>query len=549
MQQLDGSLVLSPSDLTGFAACEHLTQLDLAVARGERERPEGHDLELEIIARAGTTHETAALDELAAEGRTIVEIVCDESSRAALLLAEADTVAAMLAGAEAIYQATFFDGTWRGHADFLLRVDESSDLGDWSYEVADAKLARRVKAAALLQMSAYSEQVERLQGRAPTRMHVFTGDGERHAFRVADYAAHYRALKARYEALVLGPPVDTYPDPVEHCGVCRWADPCDERRHGDDHLSIVAGMRRDQIRKLTAAGITTTTGLAGAEPGLRILGMGEATSERLRRQAELQVRSAGCEPPLYAVLAPDDLEAGGPERGFAALPAPSPGDLFFDMEGDPFALDGGLEYLFGVVEMVGDTPEYHSFWGHDRAGEKEAFEAFIDFVSHRLARDPGLHIYHYAPYEPSAVRRLMGAHGTREDEVDALLRGRVFVDLYHVLRQSVRVSTESYSLKKIEALYMQRPPGEVMTAASSIVAYEKYLETRDNAVLHDIASYNRDDCESTRLLRDWVEDRRRDAEARFGEIPRPEEREPEPPEALAAREKELAELEAKLCGR
>ena len=40
MQLLDGEPVYSPSDLVGFAACEHLTQLELAATRGELERPQ-----------------------------------------------------------------------------------------------------------------------------------------------------------------------------------------------------------------------------------------------------------------------------------------------------------------------------------------------------------------------------------------------------------------------------------------------------------------------------------------------------------------------------
>ena len=110
----------------------------------------------------------------------------------------------MRAGRDVIFQATFFDGRWRGHADFLLRVDRPSDLGDWSYEVADTKLARRVKAAALLQMCSYADRLEQLQGVAPETMYVVTGDGVRHPHRIADYAAYYRSIKAGFEARVFG---------------------------------------------------------------------------------------------------------------------------------------------------------------------------------------------------------------------------------------------------------------------------------------------------------------------------------------------------------
>ncbi len=540
MQPLDGELVLSATDLTGFAACEHLTQLELSVTRGEQSRPQRDDPMLDVLTRRGGEHESAHVERLRAEGKTVVEIAGHPSTRAGLRQAQQETLAAMHQGVDVIYQATFFDERWRGHADFLLRVQRPSDLGDYSYEVADTKLARRVKAAALLQMCSYSEQLERLQGVAPVEMHVITGDREEHPFKVADYSAYFRTLKARYEALVLGPTIVTYPEPVEHCSICRWADQCNDRRRADDHLSLVAKMRRDQSRRLVDAGVTTRTGLAQLPPATPVAGIGDATLEALRHQAELQVLGAGCVPPLVEPLAPEapvDGEGGAwPKRGWAALPEPSPGDLFFDMEGDPFALEGGLEYLFGVIDVAGGKPAYHAFWAHDRDGEKRAFEEFISFVMERLARFPDLHIYHYAPYEPVALKRLMGAHASCEREVDELLRGEVFVDLYAVVRQSVRIGTESYSLKQVEKLYMHRHAGEVNDGGSSIVAYEAFLESRDQATLDGIQRYNQDDCRSTLRLRDWLEDRRIEVERDFGPIPRPEPQDGAPSEALSERE-------------
>jgi uncharacterized protein len=558
MQVLEGEIVLSPTDLTGFAACEHLTQLELSAARGECERPTREDPMLDVLTRRGGEHETKHVERLIGQGKQVVRIADREWSRAALADAEAETLAAMQAGVDVIYQATFFDGRWRGHADFLLRVDAPSPaLGTWSYEVADTKLARRVKAAALLQMCIYSEQVERLQGLAPARMHVITGDGEQHPFTVTDYSAYSRTVKARFEELVLGPgAADTYPDPVDHCGICRWADGCKDRRRADDHLSLVSGMRRDQTRKLSVAGIATRGALAAAPAGMTVSGMAEVSVERLRHQAELQVRGEGEPPYLFDVLAPEapdliDPTGVWPRRGWAALPEPSPGDLFFDMEGDPYALDdehgSGLEYLFGVIELDADgKPEYHAFWAHTRVDEKRAFEDFVDFVMKRRVEHPDLHVYHYAPYEPSAMKRLMGAHHTREHEVDELLRGEVFVDLYAVVRTGVRIGTESYSLKQVEKLYMRRPAGEVMDGGGSIVAYEDYLEDRDQARLDAIASYNQDDCASTLGLRNWLEVQRAAVEVTFGPIQRPALHDGAASELVTEREALVADLVERL---
>src|SRR5438105_14154715 len=176
MQSIDGEIVLSASDLTGHLACEHLTQLELAAARGLVPRPHRHDPELEVVSARGIEHEHGYLERLRREGREMVEIVGDHSCLAGLRQAAADTEAALRAGAELVYQATFFDGRWLGHADFVRRVDAPTDLGPCAYEVLDTKLARRVKAAALLQTAVYSAQLAVVQGVAPERMPVVLGD-------------------------------------------------------------------------------------------------------------------------------------------------------------------------------------------------------------------------------------------------------------------------------------------------------------------------------------------------------------------------------------
>ena len=322
MQLLDGELVLSASDLTGFAACGHLTQLELGAAHGEYERAKRDDPMLDVLSRRGGEHELKHLARYQADGLTVAVIDAipfdaeDHVTRANLAAAEAETLAAMRRGDDVIYQATFFDGRWRGHADFLLKVDTPSpELGAWSYEVADTKLARRVKAGALLQMCHYSEHVARLQGVEPVHMHVITGDGEQHTEKVRDYAAYYRHLKRRFETVVgEAERPTTYPDPVEHCGVCRWGDVCKDRRRADDHLSLVAGMRSDQTRKLVASGIVTRTALGTTEPDTSIAGMNQATFDKLRAQASLQVRGEGMIPQLYELLEPERPEVAHDRR-------------------------------------------------------------------------------------------------------------------------------------------------------------------------------------------------------------------------------------------
>jgi AAA domain/RNase_H superfamily len=115
-----------------------------------------------------------------------------------------------------------------------------------------------------------------------------------------------------------------------------------------------------------------------------------------------------------------------------------------------------------------------------------------------------MHVYHYAPYESTALKRLMGEHGTREEELDNLLRGEVLVDLYRVVRQALRLSVESYSIKEVEAFYDFKRDGEVGGGAGATVAFEEWLEVRDQSILDEIRDYNEDDCRSLYDLHRWL---------------------------------------------
>ena len=240
-----------------------------------------------------------------------------------------------------------------------------------------------------------------------------------------------------------------------------------------------------------------------------------------------------------------DYELRDPQegRGFARLPKPSPGDVFFDMEGDPLFDDGGLEYLFGYVTADAEEPEFTALWGRERDEEREALEEFIDRMVARRQEHPDLHIYHYNHYEVTALKRLAGAHGTREDELDDLLRGEVFVDLYKVVREGLLISQPSYSIKKVEAFYMEQRDTAVTDGGDSVIEFERWLEEGDPGILEAIADYNRDDCVSTLLLRDWLLVLREELAARLNEAGA----EPiawfEPKDREGPSEERLAELE------
>ncbi len=537
-------LTLSATDLSGFNECAHKTVLELAVAFGQLERPGVNEIERQMLEKRGFEHEARVLARLR-ETRADLVVVTSGSDDASRLEAARATEAAMARGAEVIAQGVLLHENWFGRPDFLLKEPGASRFGAHRYAVLDAKLANEAKARAVLQLCAYTDLLCTLQGAEPEFLYIAPGGAELSILplRTADYVSYYRAAKARFEAFVRRDGERTeYPEPVEHCGVCSYWKRCEERRRADDHLSLVAGITARQRDRLSSAQITRVTDLGALAPETRIEGIGRDALTRVREQARLQVAGRGEPKPRYELLL--DVETG---FGLEQLPAPKPGDLFLDLEGDPFVRGNGLDYLFGLLElgeMVDDfvprsepgAPRYHAFWAKDLAEEKRAFERVIDRIVQGRQEFADLHVFHFGHREVDAMRKLSCRHNSREAEVDRLLREHVFVDLLGIVRRSVRASVESYTLKELEGLYDFVRRTDLRRAARAMQLYGWLLETGEGGEVEaelraDIARYNEEDCLSAQRLRTWLEARRAEFEQKSGRIlARPEKPKPAQPE-------------------
>jgi predicted RecB family nuclease len=274
---------------------------------------------------------------------------------------------------------------------------------------------------------------------------------------------------------------------------------------------------------------------------VRVPGMHALTLQTLREQASLQLKKRETGQHIYQLL-PVEPET---VRGFNRLPAPDPGDLYFDMEGNPLE-DDGLEYLFGIYFHDNGPPVFKDFWAHDKKQEKTTFEAFIDFVWNHLKKHPAAHIYHYGHYEETALKHLMSEHGTREFQVDQLLRHHTLVDLYKVVRQGLRISESSYSLKQVEHFYMENRDADVVNAVESVIVYEKWKLTRDPAILDAIRDYNEEDCRSTFLLHTWLLSIKPSSAACFFDQPAESVEDTPPDSAITEHEQALVQMRGAL---
>jgi uncharacterized protein len=531
-------LSLSATELSGFSECRHHTWLNLGVARGELLRPGQNELERLLLERRGRAHEARILALYEARGLQVVKLSpappgdADARERAA-----AQSLSAMQSGAGVIYQATLLDGAWTGRPDFLLKAPGPSALGGHHYEVVDAKLAEHAQARALIQLCVYTEQLGRLQQRVPERFWIAVGGSTPEAevrapieLWSANYLAYYRRTRARFEAFISdAEQAEPYPEPVEYCEVCRWWKQCETRRRQDDHPSLVAGITRRQRDRLANAGVGTLAQLGGLGPEQDVEGIDRAPLTRIRDQARLQLEARRTGQPRYELLF--EVEAGA---GLERLPEPTPGDLFLDLEGDAYALSDGIEYLFGLVELgepsldwsrreAAGEPRYQAHWARNRAEEKLGFEAVVRRIQRGRLEFPNLHVYHFGHREADALKKLSCRHGSREDDVDELLRQHVLVDLHAVVRQSLQASVEGYTLKQLEGLYGFERQTERRAAAQAMQLYGFWLETGDPSPdvveqTRTIESYNREDCLSAWRLRDWLEERRHEHTARTGQL-------------------------------
>ena len=500
---LDGTVVTSASDLTAASTCEFafVRALDVRLGRIEAIEVEP-DAMLARTSVLGDAHELRVLEEYRArfDGEVVEIERPDLRDPDALESAVAKTGDAFASGAAVVFQATFFDGGFVGFADFIVRTEDDR------YQVQDTKLARHAKVTALLQLAAYAEQLERIGVPVADTVQLLLGDGSVSEHRLDDILPVYRTRRTLLGRLIEERLADIaavpWGDPrYAACGRC---DVCEAEVQLHRDVLLVAGLRVGQRAKLRAAGVRTIEQLV-AHAG-SIDGISDATLGALRQQGSLQLRPGSAGAPAWTVINPLAL---------AALPTPDDGDIFFDFEGDPLHQDGslwGLDYLFGLVEP--DTT-FRAFWAHDLGQERQALVDFLDYVTERRTAHPGMHIYHYAAYERTHLLSLAARHGVGEEAVDDLLRNNVLVDLYPVMKQGLRVGSRSYSLKKLEPLYMGSQAREgVDNAADSIAEYVHYQELRDAgepdaaaAVLADITRYNTYDCVSTLRLRDWLLER------------------------------------------
>lgn len=447
----------------------------------------------DLLFKAGLEHEKVLIAQLKAEGKQVAELDGGQS--------EADyeaTRAAMRSGVDFIWQASMRNEEMRGSADLLERIEEPSALGAWSYIPIECKLSSHSKPIYLVQACAYCELLTPILGQRPDRFKLYLGGRRFLEYASGEFWSWYEQLRQRYRDFRAAFDPNQEPDdaPGDH-GL--WEPFIQERLEAKRDLILVAGMRQSQRHKLRAAGVTTIDALASCPDDQWVEGLDSALFARLRDQAHIQLatQSRSDDRPAYRVR-PLEQQA----KGLAMLPAPDDGDIWFDMEGYPDPVSGEkLEYLFGACYRDEQGAlQFADWWAHHPQEEKQAFDAFVQWVQNRRERYPDLHVYHYASYEKTALGTLASRHQVHVPLIDQWLREELLVDLYPIVRNGVLVGAPSYSIKKVERLYGPPRAEEVENAADSVVQYAEWKKSADPKILNDLRDYNEKDCQVTEGL-------------------------------------------------
>ena len=447
----------------------------------------------DLLFKAGLEHEKVLIAQIKAEGKQVAELDGGQS--------EADyeaTLAAMRSGVDFIWQASMRNEEMRGSADLLERIEEPSALGAWSYIPIECKLSSHSKPIYLVQACAYCELLTPILGQRPDRFKLYLGGRRFLDYASGEFWSWYEQLRQRYRDFraAFDPNQEPEDAPGDH-GL--WEPFIQERLEAKRDLILVAGMRQSQRNKLRAAGITTIDALASCSDDQWVEGVDSALFARLRDQAHIQLatQARSDDRPAHRVR-PLEQQA----KGLAMLPAPDAGDIWFDMEGYPDPVSGEkLEYLFGACYRDEQGAlQFADWWAHHPQEEKQAFDAFVQWVQNRRERYPDLHIYHYASYEKTALGTLASRHQVHVPLIDQWLREELLVDLYPIVRNGVLVGAPSYSIKKVERLYGPPRAEEVENAADSVVQYAEWKKSADPKILKDLRDYNEKDCQVTEGL-------------------------------------------------
>ena len=505
---------ISPTDLNNFVSCNYHAFNDLNEdIKGLKKKEPSEDMKL--WRKYGKDHEKNYFEKLKNKYSNNITINPTKSYDDRYK----DTVEAIKKGYDLIYKAYFIEDEFRGEADFIIKNNEKSKLGNFSYEVYDTKITKNLKPLHVLQITSYSYLISKITGILPKLMHLVDGNNEHHSYKVTEFLDYFKFTRSKFKKFLSDKgEKNLYPEKCNHCNYCIWQEECLKIWVGDNYINQVSRINKSQTTKLKKENINTVEKLGKANIKKIKAKINKSTLERLHQQANLQEEKRLTGISKFIVL---DQIVG---QGFYKMPKEDEGDVFFDIEGFPDSNKRNLEYLHGLYykEKGKNTFKFFFVEENNRDSEFEIFKQLVKFLKKRFDDYPNAFIYHYNDYETRALKELASEYSSIFPEgnnlVDDLLRKQKFVDLYRVVERTIQTSEKDLSLKSLEKFYRKEREANIKTASDSIRLYDNWCSTKDEKIKKDIIHYNQEDCVSTGDLRNFLLDEKK-KDDRYNDIP------------------------------
>ena len=390
-----------------------------------------------------------------------------------------------------------------GVADYLMKVSSKSDLGNFSYEPVEIKLATFEKPSYILQSIAYCELLNNVLGRIPENFHLHLGGGKFKTFKTKYFYDWYKNIEDKYERFLSKFSIDEPLDylPGDHG---KWNKFVQEKLKEKGDIIQVHAMRLDQRKKFNEAGIKTIFDLKNIDLNNHKVDLNNGLIKRFKNQATLQLRTTSEDNPAFEIRPINEQD-----KGLNLLPIKNDGDMFFDFEGYPDPLTAEkIEYLIGITFKDKEGKYiYKSFWAHNMDDEKKAFSEFVEFIKERKINYPSGKLFHYGNYEKNALGNLAAKHQIHIETIDDWLRSEYLIDLFPITKNAMILGAGSYSIKYVERIYLKDlRKEEISTAGDSVIQYANWINLKDEKILDSIEAYNKQDCDSTQKLRDFLLD-------------------------------------------
>jgi len=303
---------------------------------------------------------------------------------------------------------------------------------------------------------------------------IYGGELNTVYFKISSFKRHISKLTNRLEELAKKNFAPTFYK-NDHCPFCRFHHECIEALRGRDDLSLLAGLKPNEIASKNNRGIFTVRQLSF---------MFKVKKNPYRRRS--------CRPELKALAIRENktyiLEGCNIPKSTV--------QVFLDIEGLP---EQNFHYLIGLIIRTNDQLTTFSLWADSPQDQKKLFEDMLSILS----RYDDITIYHYGSYENKVLAAFLKLYPEYNDFFERTIASKTF-NVLSILAEYIYTPTYSNGLKEVAKFIQFLWTDNSANGLQSMVWRYNWEYTRDDNLKQKLLQYNLDDCTALMKVFDWM---------------------------------------------